>query len=48
MVLKPIIAENADGANAMGRPVIPLKMTEEERKELNAWLCRRQMPAAEQ
>ncbi len=32
----------------MGRPVIPLKMTEEERKELNAWLRRRQMPAAEQ
>jgi hypothetical protein len=34
----------------MGRPIIPLKMTEEERTgtELSAWFRSRQMPAAEQ
>ena len=32
----------------MGRPVIPLIITDEERDELNTWVCRRQMPAAQQ
>lgn len=32
----------------MGRPVKPLIVTNEERDELNAWVRRRQMPAAEQ
>jgi transposase len=32
----------------MGRPVIPLIITDEERDELNTWVRRRQMPAAEQ
>lgn len=32
----------------MGRPVKPLVITEDERNELNAWVRRRQMPAAEQ
>tara|TARA_R100000655_G_scaffold70015_4_gene108237 strand:+ start:843 stop:971 length:129 start_codon:yes stop_codon:yes gene_type:complete len=32
----------------MGRPVIPLSITNDEREELNSWLRRRQMPAAEQ
>ncbi|MFO7528724.1 MAG: IS630 family transposase [Marinobacter sp.] len=32
----------------MGRPVIPLIITDEERDELSSWVRRRQMPAAEQ
>jgi len=32
----------------MGRPIIPLIITSEEREELNTWIRRRQMPAAEQ
>ena len=32
----------------MGRPVKPVAITDEERDELNSWLRRRQMPAAEQ
>lgn len=32
----------------MSRPVVPLIITDEEREELNTWLRRRQMPAAEQ
>lgn len=32
----------------MGRPVIPLIITDEEHDELNTWVRRRQMPAAEQ
>ena len=32
----------------MGRPVVPLIITNEERDELQSWVRRRQMPAAEQ
>ena len=32
----------------MGRPVIPLIITDKERDELHSWVRRRQMPAAEQ
>tara|TARA_R110000823_G_scaffold129044_2_gene256754 strand:- start:1684 stop:1890 length:207 start_codon:yes stop_codon:yes gene_type:complete len=48
LALRSIIPENVGGAIAMGRLVIPLKMTEEERKEPNEWPVRRRMPAGQQ